>query len=63
MRLSEGVSVYQLAANMGTSVDMIEMYYGKKRTADPKNVSEITKVRGRGGDNEVEGAEDSPWLK
>ncbi|EDP66888.1 Integrase [alpha proteobacterium BAL199] len=44
MRIAEGVNVYQLASNMGTSVDMIEMYYGKKRTSDPRNVSEITKI-------------------
>ena len=44
MRIAEGVSVYQLASNMGTSVEMIELYYGKKRTRDPKNVSEITKM-------------------
>ena len=44
MRIAEGVNVYKLASNMGTSVDMIEMYYGKKRTSDPRNVSEITKI-------------------
>jgi hypothetical protein len=30
------VSVFQLAANMGTSVEMIESFYGKKRMRDPK---------------------------
>jgi integrase len=29
MRLAEGVSVFQLAANMGTSVEMLEDFYGK----------------------------------
>lgn len=44
MRLSEGVSVFQLAANMGTSVEMLETFYGKKRVRDPKMATEITKV-------------------
>lgn len=43
MRISEGVNVFQLAANMGTSVEMIENFYGKKRVRDPKMASEITK--------------------
>jgi integrase len=43
MRISEGVSVFQLAANMGTSVEMIENFYGKKRVRDPKMATEITK--------------------
>jgi integrase len=43
MRLSEGVSVFQLAANMGTSVEMIEDFYGKKRVRDPKMATELTK--------------------
>ena len=43
MRLSEGVSVFQLAANMGTSVEMIEKFYGKKRVRDPKAATELTK--------------------
>lgn len=43
MRLSEGVSVFQLAANMGTSVEMIELFYGKKRVRDPKAATELTK--------------------
>ena len=34
IRISEGVSTYQLAANMGTSVEMIENFYGKKRMRD-----------------------------
>jgi integrase len=47
MRISQGVSVYQLAANMGTSVEMIENFYGKKRMRDPKMATEVTKFRGR----------------
>jgi hypothetical protein len=44
MRISEGVSVFQLAANMGTSVEMIESFYGKKRM---QMATEVTKFRGR----------------
>ncbi len=47
MRLAEGVSVFQLAANMGTSVEMIEKFYGKKRMRDPRMATEITKNRSR----------------
>jgi integrase len=47
MRISEGVSVFQLAANMGTSVEMIENFYGKKRMRDPKMATEVTKFRDR----------------
>jgi hypothetical protein len=63
MRISEGVSVFQLAANMGTSVEMIESFYGKKRMRDrprlapdlapksrflePKMATEVTKFSGR----------------
>ena len=47
MRISEGVSVFELAANMGTSVEMIESFYGKKRMRDPKMATEVTKFRGR----------------
>ena len=47
MRISEGVSVYQLAANMGTSVEMIENFYGRKRMRDPKMATEVTKFRAR----------------
>lgn len=43
IRISEGVSVFQLAANMGTSVEMIEEFYGKKRVRSPKSATEITK--------------------
>jgi integrase len=44
MRISEGVNVFQLAANMGTSVEMIDDFYGKKRVRDPKMATEITKT-------------------
>jgi integrase len=44
MRLTEGVSVYHLAVNMGTSVKMIEDFYGKKRVRDPKMAAELTKL-------------------
>ena len=45
MRLTEGVGVYPLATNMGTSVKMIEDFYGKKRVRDPKMATELTKLR------------------
>lgn len=44
MRLSEGVSVFQLAANMGTSVEMLDDFSGKKRVRDPKMATELTKT-------------------
>jgi integrase len=47
MRISEGVSVFQLAANIRTWVEMIESFYGKMRTRDPKMATEVTKFRGR----------------
>ena len=47
MRISEGVGVFQLAANMGTSVEMIDSFYGKKRMRDPKMATEVTKFRER----------------
>jgi len=47
MRISEGVSIYQLFANMGTSVEMIENFYGKKRMRDPKMATEVTKTQVR----------------
>ena len=43
MRLMEGVNIYQLSSNVGTSVEMIEQYYGHLRNRDPNVVSEITK--------------------
>lgn len=45
MRIAEGVSVFQLAANMGTSVEMLEDFYGKKRMRDPKMATEVTRDR------------------
>ncbi len=47
MRLQEGVSIFQLSANMGTSVEMIETYYGKKRTTTAKAATEITRMSNR----------------
>ena len=47
MRLAEGVSVFQLAANMGTSVEMLEDFYGRKRLRDPKMATGLTKLRRR----------------
>jgi integrase len=47
MRLAEGVSVFQLAANMGTSVEMLEDFNGKKRMRDPKTATEVTKNTSR----------------
>ena len=44
MRLMEGVSIYQLSSNVGTSIEMIENYYGHLRNLDPNVVSEITKT-------------------
>ena len=50
MRLNEGTSIYQLANNCGTSVEMIETFYGKKRVRNPKNVSDLTRTsKKRGG--------------
>lgn len=43
MRLKNGVSIYQLAANMGTSVDMIERYYGKATNTSATAAKELTK--------------------
>ena len=47
MRISEWVSVFQFAANMGTSVEMLDEFYGKKRMRDPKMATEVTKNRVR----------------
>ena len=44
MRLMEGVSIYQLSSNVGTSIEMIENYYGHLRNRDPNVVSEITET-------------------
>lgn len=43
MRLTEGVSVYTLARNMGTSVSMVERFYGQTRT--PDQATELNKMR------------------
>ena len=44
MRLMEGVSIYQLSSNVGTSIEMIENYYVHLRNRDPNVVSEITQT-------------------
>jgi integrase len=45
MRISEGVGVFQLAANMGTSVKMLEIFYGQ--TLNRPMASELPKARAR----------------
>ena len=47
MRINE-VPVYQLAVNMGTSVEMIEQYYGHSRTSDSVFASTVTKGNQQG---------------
>ena len=47
MRINE-VPIYQLAVNMGTSVEMIENYYSHARITDPVFVTSITKGNQRG---------------
>jgi integrase len=42
-RLGENVSVYALSKNMGTSIRMIERFYGQNRT--PDQAAELTKMR------------------
>lgn len=44
MRLSHSTPIYFLAMNCGTSVEMIEKFYGKKRVTDPKVISQITQM-------------------
>jgi integrase len=46
-RLTEGVTVYTLARNMGTSVSMVERFYGQTRT--PDQAAELTRMRNRSG--------------
>jgi integrase len=43
MRISVCVNIFQPAANMGTSVAMIDDFYGKERIRDPKMATEIRK--------------------
>jgi integrase len=45
MSIFEGVNAFQLAANMGTSVEMLDNFYSKKRMRDPSMATEVTKVR------------------
>lgn len=42
MRINE-VSIYQLAVNMGTGVEMIERFYSHARTTDPVFLAAVTK--------------------
>lgn len=60
MRLQEGVSIFQLANNMGTSVEMIETFYGKKRTTTAKAATEITK-RGKKVAKTINSDQQLPW--
>lgn len=57
-RLNDDVNIYHLAVNMGTSVEMIEKYYGKKRTT-AKSASELTK--NAKSSNCDDDAERLPW--
>ena len=43
MRLTEGVSIYALARNMGVSVALIERFYGQTRT--PDKAAKLTKMK------------------
>jgi hypothetical protein len=45
MRISQSVNVFQLASNIGTSVEMLEDSYRKKRRRDPSMAAEVTKIR------------------
>ena len=47
MRINE-VPIYQLAINMGTSVEMSELYYAHARTNDPVFISTVTKGNQQG---------------
>lgn len=47
MRINR-VPIYQLAVNMGTGVDMIELYYSHARTTDPAFISSITQGNQKG---------------
>ena len=58
MRLRDGVNVYRLAVNMGTSVEMIEKYYGKKRTT-AKSATELTKYSN--SKKKIGEDDDLPW--
>lgn len=50
-RLEEGVNAYLLAKNMGTSVKMLENFYG--HTTNRTNAEELTKTRRGGAGREV----------
>ena len=50
MRINE-VPIYQLAVNMGTSVEMIEDYYSHAKVRDKEFASSMTKGNQRGSYN------------
>jgi len=50
-RLEEGVNPYLLAKNMGTSVKMLESFYG--HTTNRTNAEELTKMRSGGAGKEL----------
>ena len=54
MRVNE-VPIYQLAMNMGTSVEMIENFYGHSRSRDSRVASTVTKG------NQTSGSKVLPW--
>ena len=58
-RLNDDVNIYQLAINMGTRVEMIEKFYGKKRTT-AKSASELTKYS-NSKNNYIEEDHSLPW--
>ena len=61
-RLQEGVNQYILARNMGTSVAMLEQFYG--HTSNVAAAEELTKSRGKRGRHEAEKpASAFDWLK
>lgn len=53
MRLSHGTPIYFLAMNYGTSVEMIEKWYGKKRVHDPKIILQLTQISFNPRDSDV----------
>ena len=60
-QIANGVDVYLIASNCGTSVQMIEQFYGKSRVRDPRNVDAIT---GSSGDSKLPRlSQKLPWQK
>lgn len=60
MRLEAGVNHYTLARNMGTSVAMLEQYYG--HTTNVSMVDELTKPRARRAKAQREANNELAWL-